>query len=105
MSSARARPWGRHHVRAGDGVRQGQGLIRDRTYCIRLSDAKTVEGALGESRVSDGQGHGDFSLLRSGGDYGLMNTRSSAVGRKGIRWEGPMMCREADEEEQSFSNL
>jgi len=61
---------------------KGKGLIRDRTYCIRLYHAKTVKELLEKAGFRDVRVHGDFSLLRSGGDYGLMNTRLIAVGRK-----------------------
>ena len=61
---------------------KGKGLIRDRTYCIRLYYAETLKELLQKTGFRDVRVHGDFSLLRSGGDYGLMNTRLIAVGRK-----------------------
>lgn len=61
---------------------KGKGLIRDRTYCIRLYDAETLRELLEKAGFRDVRVHGDFSPHRSGGDYGLMNTRLIAVGRK-----------------------
>jgi len=61
---------------------KGKGLIRDRTYCIRLYHTETLKELLEKTGFRDVKVHGDLSLLRSGGDYGLMNTRLIAVGRK-----------------------
>jgi len=61
---------------------KGKGLIRDRTYCIRLYDAEALRELLEKTGFRDVRVHGDFSRQRSGGDYGLMNTRLIAVGRK-----------------------
>jgi len=61
---------------------KGKGLIRDRTYCIRLYHAEALEELLEKTGFRDVRVHGNFSSQRSGGDYGLMNTRLIAVGRK-----------------------
>jgi hypothetical protein len=57
-------------------------LIRDRTYRIRLYHAETLKELVEKTGFRDVRVHGDLSRLRSGGDYGLMNTRLIAVGRK-----------------------
>jgi D-alanine-D-alanine ligase len=61
---------------------KGKGLIRDRTYCIRLYHAEALKELLEKTGFQNVRVHGNFSRQRSGGDYGLMNTRLIAVGRK-----------------------
>jgi ubiquinone/menaquinone biosynthesis C-methylase UbiE len=63
-------------------ISKGEGLIRDRTYCIRLYHAEALAELLEKTGFRDVRVHGNFSPRRSGGDYGLMNTRILAVGRK-----------------------
>jgi D-alanine-D-alanine ligase len=61
---------------------KGKGLIRDRTYCVRLYHTETLKEIMEKTGFRDVRVHGDFSPHRSGGDHGLMNSRLIAVGRK-----------------------
>jgi D-alanine-D-alanine ligase len=63
---------------------KGKGLIRDRTYRIRLYHAETLTELLEKTGFQDVRVHGALSPRRSAGDYGLMNTRLIAVGRKDL---------------------
>jgi D-alanine-D-alanine ligase len=59
-----------------------EGLIRDRTYCMRLYHAETLKRLLEKIGFRDVRVHGNFSPHRFEGDYGLMKARLIAVGRK-----------------------
>jgi D-alanine-D-alanine ligase len=59
-----------------------EGLIRDRTYCMRLYHPETLKRLFRKTGFRDVKVLGDFSPHRSEGDYGLMKARLIAVGRK-----------------------
>ena len=59
-----------------------KGLIRDRTYAIRLYDSQTLASLLETVGFDRIQTYTDFSPHRFEGDYGFMNRRMLAVGRK-----------------------
>ncbi|NVL90708.1 MAG: class I SAM-dependent methyltransferase [Desulfobacterales bacterium] len=59
-----------------------KGLIRDRTYSIRLYESKTVGALLEEAGFKRVKVHTDFSPHRRRGDYGFMSHRMLAVGQK-----------------------
>ena len=58
------------------------GLIRDRTYAVRLYDPETLSALLETNGFGQVTIHTDFSPHRFEGDYGFMNKRMLAVGRK-----------------------
>jgi len=58
------------------------GLIRDRTYAIRLYEPKSLVGLLKKAGFKDVNLHTDFAPQWSKGDYGFMNKRVIATGRK-----------------------
>lgn len=58
------------------------GLIRDRTYAIRLYGPKSLAGLLKKTGFKDVNLHTGLSPHRSKGDYGFMNKRVIATGRK-----------------------
>jgi D-alanine-D-alanine ligase len=60
-----------------------RGLIRDRTYMIRLYEPEDIAGLLSAQGFSGVEVHTDFSPHYRSGDYGFMNHRMIAVGRKG----------------------
>jgi D-alanine-D-alanine ligase len=59
-----------------------KGLIRDRTYSIRLFEPDTIAALFKESGFSRVKVHTDFSLHRPEGDYGFMDHRMMATGQK-----------------------
>ncbi|MBC8392601.1 MAG: class I SAM-dependent methyltransferase [Deltaproteobacteria bacterium] len=59
-----------------------QGIIRDRTYAVRLYDSHTLAALLSQTQLKGVGVHTDFSPHRSKGDYGCMNRRIIATGRK-----------------------
>jgi D-alanine-D-alanine ligase len=59
-----------------------EGLVRDRTYGIRLYDPQRLENLLEAVGFNQLQIHTDFSPHRFEGDYGFMNRRMLGVGRK-----------------------
>lgn len=59
-----------------------EGLIRDRTYAIRLYDSKSISSLLERSGFKHINIHADFSPHKFKGDYGFMNKRIIAVGQK-----------------------
>ena len=74
---------------AGDTVRareivlsRAEGLIRDCCYAIRLYDPSMLNGLLEERGFGEVQIHTDFSPHTRRGDFGCMNHRIIAVGRK-----------------------
>ena len=70
-------------VRARELVISKQdGLIRDRTYAVRLYEPQTLLSLLETTGFSQIKIHTDFSPHRFEGDYGFMNRRMLATGRK-----------------------
>ncbi len=58
------------------------GLIRDRTYAIRFYDSRKISQLLGQAGFEGVRILTDFSPYRDQGDYGFMNHRMIATGRK-----------------------
>ena len=58
------------------------GLIRDRTYAVRLYEPESLSALLESSGFRQVKIHTDFSPHRFEGDYGFMNKRMLAVGQK-----------------------
>ena len=63
-------------------ISKKQGIIRDRTYAVRLYDPQTLYSLLESTGFRQIKIHTDFSPHRFEGDYGFMNRRMLAVGRK-----------------------
>jgi len=59
-----------------------RGLIRDRTYSIRFYDSRKISQLLGQAGFEGVRILTDFSPYRDQGDYGFMNHRMIATGRK-----------------------
>ncbi len=59
-----------------------EGLIRDRTYSIRLYKSQDLMALLKQVGFESASIHTDFSPHRYKGDYGFMNHRMLAVSRK-----------------------
>jgi D-alanine-D-alanine ligase len=59
-----------------------KGIIRDCTYSIRLYDALSLENLVAHAGFQDVAVHTDFSPHRGDGDFGFMNCRMLASGRK-----------------------
>ena len=59
-----------------------KGLVRDRTYAIRLYDSEDLNILLQQGGFRDIKVYANFSPQQSDGDYGFMNNRMIAVGRK-----------------------
>jgi D-alanine-D-alanine ligase len=58
------------------------GLVRDRTYAVRLYDSESLGVFLQQSGFSKIRVYANFSPHRSDGDYGFMNHRMIGVGQK-----------------------
>ncbi len=58
------------------------GLIRDRTYAVKLYDAATMATLIEQAGFKVAGVHADFSSHRRKGDYGFMNRRIIAIARK-----------------------
>ncbi len=58
------------------------GLVRDRTYAIRLYESQALESLMEGAGFRQVTIHTDFSPHQSQGDYGFMNHRMLAAGRK-----------------------
>ncbi len=70
-------------VRARELVMSKQdGLIRDRTYAVRLYEPESLSALLEANGFRQVKIHTDFSPHRFEGDYGFMNKRMLAVGQK-----------------------
>jgi D-alanine-D-alanine ligase len=70
-------------IRARELVLSKQdGLIRDRTYAVRLYESQTLDSLLKSTGFSQIKIHTDFSPHRFEGDYGFMNRRMLGTGRK-----------------------
>ena len=63
-------------------ISKQDGLIRDRTYAVRLYESQTLASLLKSTGFSQIKIHTDFSPHRFEGDYGFMNRRMLATGRK-----------------------
>jgi len=63
-------------------ISKKDGLIRDRTYAVRLYDAQSLASLLKSTGYGQVKIHTDFSPHRFEGDYGFMNRRMLAIGRK-----------------------
>ncbi len=59
-----------------------RGLISDRTYSIRFYDSRRISALLGQVGYEGVRIITDFSPYREQGDYGFMNLRMIAIGRK-----------------------
>jgi D-alanine-D-alanine ligase len=58
------------------------GVIRDRTYCMRLYESQTVGALVEQAGFKRVNVHTDFSPHLREGDYGFMNRRMLAAGQK-----------------------
>ena len=58
------------------------GLVRDRTYAVRLYNSESLGLLLQQSGFSKIKVYANFSPHRSDGDYGFMNNRMIGVGQK-----------------------
>jgi D-alanine-D-alanine ligase len=63
-------------------VSKQHGMIRDRTYAVRLYEPQDLFSLLESTGFKQIKVHTDFSPHRFEGDYGFMNRRMLAVGRK-----------------------
>ncbi|CAB1071672.1 hypothetical protein D1AOALGA4SA_1310 [Olavius algarvensis Delta 1 endosymbiont] len=63
-------------------ISKRDGLIRDRTYAIRLYESQGLASLLEKTSFTQIQIHTDFSPHRFEGDYGFMNRRMLGVGQK-----------------------
>jgi D-alanine-D-alanine ligase len=63
-------------------ISKEDGLIRDRTYAVRLYESETLSSLLETTGFSQIKIHTDFSPHRFEGDYGFMNRRMLATGQK-----------------------
>jgi D-alanine-D-alanine ligase len=61
---------------------KGQGMIRDRTYCIRLYSADDLAGLVARAGFGDVRVHSDASALNRAEDVGCMNHRLMVAARK-----------------------
>jgi len=59
-----------------------EGLIRDRTYAVRLYGSQTLASLLEQAGFQKVKVRTGFSPHKSKGDYGFMNNRMLATGRK-----------------------
>jgi D-alanine-D-alanine ligase len=70
-------------VRAREMVlSKGQGMIRDRTYCIRLYGADDLAALVSRAGFADVQLHSDASAITRTEDVGCMNHRLVVAARK-----------------------
>ncbi|MGB5750540.1 MAG: class I SAM-dependent methyltransferase [Desulfobacterales bacterium] len=63
-------------------INKKEGLIRDRTYAVRLYESQTLASLLESTGFNQIKLHTDFSPHRFEGDFGFMNRRMLAVGQK-----------------------
>lgn len=61
---------------------KNSGLIRDRTYAVRLYDAESLSTLLSIAGFRDAKINNNFAPHQSSGDYGFMNNRIIAVSQK-----------------------
>ena len=79
----------RHRELRQDSVRARElviskkgGLIRDRTYAVRLYESQALASLMNKTGFSQVKVHTDFSPHRFEGDYGFMNRRMLDIGHK-----------------------
>ena len=58
------------------------GLVRDRNYAIRVYDTNSLTALVENAGYADVKCHTDFTFHKTKGDYGFMNHRIFAVGRR-----------------------
>jgi N-dimethylarginine dimethylaminohydrolase len=63
-------------------VSKEKGLVRDRTYSVRLYESQTVGALLEETGFKRVNVHTNFSPHQGTGDYGFMDRRVLGVGQK-----------------------
>jgi D-alanine-D-alanine ligase len=63
-------------------VSKKDGMVRDRTYAVRLYEPSNLSFLLDTAGFKQVKIHTDFSPHRFEGDYGFMNRRMLAIGRK-----------------------
>ena len=63
-------------------ISKKNGLVRDRTYAVRLFESQSLASFLETTGFEQVKIHTDFSPHRFEGDYGFMNKRMLAIGRK-----------------------
>ncbi len=63
-------------------VSKSNGLIRDKTYAVRLYDSQSLAHVLNHAGMEQVSVQTGFSPIASDGDYGFMNHRMLAVGQK-----------------------
>ena len=61
---------------------KNKGLIRDRTYALRLYDHQSLSRLIQSAGFTHIHVHTDFSLHMEKGDYGFMNSRMIATAQK-----------------------
>jgi len=59
-----------------------KGLVRDRTYAIRLYESEGLESLLQQAGFNQINVYNNFSPHQSDGDFGFMNNRMIGVGQK-----------------------
>jgi D-alanine-D-alanine ligase len=59
-----------------------KGLVRDRTYAIRLYESENLESLLQQAGFNQINVYANFSPHQSDGDFGFMNNRMIGVGQK-----------------------
>jgi len=69
--------WAREMV-----VSKQKGLIRDRSYAIRLYEDRSIGALFKEAGFSQVKVHTGFCPHKQKGDYGFMNRRMFAAGQK-----------------------
>jgi D-alanine-D-alanine ligase len=79
----------RHRELQGDMIKaremvidKQKGMVRDRTYAIRLYDSESLDVLLQQGGFSRVKVYTNFSPHPSDGDYGFMNNRMIGVGQK-----------------------
>jgi len=63
-------------------VSKQKGLIRDRSYAIRLYEDRSIGALFKEAGFSQVKVHANFCPYKQKGDYGFMNRRMFAAGQK-----------------------
>jgi hypothetical protein len=63
-------------------LHKSRGMIRDKTYCIRLYDADNLAALAARAGFGDVQVHAGASALSPSLDVGCMNHRLVVVARK-----------------------
>ena len=63
-------------------VSKSTGLVRDLNYSIKLYDKETIVALIEQAGFKMVSAHAGISFHRLKGDYGFMNRRIVAIGRK-----------------------